>query len=199
MAPGLLLTADEWAEGSARVDLTPISRLRRGDAAALGAAYDDHHVRLRVFARRLVGDDAAAEDLVQEVFVTLPSTIRRMREGSSLESFLIGIAINHARHHVRAAARRRRALERFQLEPSPPRASPEEDVRGRELAAKLVRLLDELPFDQRIAFVLLEVEERSSPEAAALVGVPEVTMRTRLHAARRHLRERLAGDQLDTR
>jgi RNA polymerase sigma-70 factor (ECF subfamily) len=87
-------------EGDTPLDMATL--LRRGDPDAIAAVYARHHVRLRALARRLTGDDASAEDLVQEVFVTLPSTIHRLREDVSLESFLIGIAINHARHHVRA-------------------------------------------------------------------------------------------------
>jgi RNA polymerase sigma-70 factor (ECF subfamily) len=168
--------------------------LRRADPDAMAEVYDRHHARLRAFAQRMIGDVAAAEDLVQEVFMTLPSASRRYREGASLESFLIAIAINHARHHVRAAARRRRALERLAREPGRAGDSPESRTSRRQLADALVRALDELPIQQRIAFVLLEVEERSSAEAAALVDVPEATMRTRLHHARRRLRELLAEE-----
>jgi RNA polymerase sigma-70 factor (ECF subfamily) len=196
----ILSPAEDWdGDASSGPDLTPIDLLRRGEAAAIAEAYDRHHQRLRRFARRLVGDDSTAEDLVQEVFVTLPSAIRRFREGASLESFLTAIAINHARHYVRAAARRRRALERLGHEPRRPQDCPEQRATGRELADALVRALDELPIAQRIAFVLLEVEERSSSEVAALLGVPEATIRTRLHHARRRLRERLAAEHHDPR
>jgi RNA polymerase sigma-70 factor, ECF subfamily len=171
-----------------------LDRLRRGEPAAIASVYDRHHTRLRAFAQRLVGDDAAAEDLVHEVFETLPTAIRRYLPGASLESFLIGIAVNHARHHLRAAARRRRALERLAAEPKGVRASPEIEASRRQLADALVRALDHLPIDQRIAFVLLDVEECSSDEAAALTGAPEATMRTRLFHARRKLRELLAKE-----
>jgi RNA polymerase sigma-70 factor, ECF subfamily len=199
MAPDLLLAAEAWGENPSRVpNVSAIEQLRRGDPAAIAAAYDRHHVRLRAFARRLVGDDAVAEDLVQEVFVTLPSAARRLRAGASLESFLIAIAINHARHHLRTAARRRRLGERLMREPTSRSESPESAVMGHELADALVRALDELPLDQRVAFVLQEIEERSSGEAASLVGVPEATMRTRLHHARRQLRDRLALEHHDS-
>src|SRR5262249_33445813 len=142
------------------------------------------------------GDEAAAEDLVQEVFVTLPAAIRSFREGAALDSFLIAIAINHARHHLRAAARRRRALTRLALEPAPATmpASPEQQASSQQLATALARALDRLPLAQRVAFVLLEVEERSSTEAAALLGVPEATVRTRLFHARRKVREHLRNE-----
>ena len=55
----------------------------------------------------------AADDLVHEVFVRLPRAIRRLQPGTPLGGFLIAVAVNNARHHVRAAARRRRAQARL--------------------------------------------------------------------------------------
>ncbi len=171
-----------------------VERVRRAEPQAVGQVYDEHHAAVRAFARRLVGDSAAAEDLVHEVFVTLPRAIRAYRGDASLRTFLISIAVNHARHHVRAAARRRAAMERLGREPAGSSVDPEMHARRRELADALSRALDSLPLDQRVAFVLCEVEERSSHEAAGLVGAPEATIRTRLFHARRKLREALAEE-----
>jgi RNA polymerase sigma-70 factor (ECF subfamily) len=168
-----------------------VERLRCAEPQAVGQAYDRHQVAVRSFARRLVGDPTAAEDLVHEVFVSLPRAIRGYRGEASLRTFLISIAVNHARHHVRAAARRRAAMDRLGREPTGHAADPEAEARRHELADALSRALDSLPLDQRIAFVLCEVEERSSHEAASLVGVPEGTIRTRLFHARRKLRDAL--------
>src|SRR6185436_484298 len=95
-----LMTLDLSCPVGADVDRDDafVDRLRAGDLAALGEAYDRHHEGVRSFARRFVGDDAAAEDLVQETFVALPRAVRGYRSGSTLRTFLLGIAINHARH-----------------------------------------------------------------------------------------------------
>jgi RNA polymerase sigma-70 factor (ECF subfamily) len=168
-----------------------VERIRRGDSAAVGEAYDQHHAALRRFARRLVGDDAAAEDLVHEVFVTLPQAAGRFQGASSLRTFLISIAVNHVRHHLRAAARRRAAMERFGRENDARAPDPEQQASRASLARALNRALDTLPLDQRVAFVLCEVEERTAGEAAEVVGAPEATVRTRLFHARRKLRAEL--------
>jgi len=165
-----------------------VTRLERGDTSAVAELYDRHHMAVRAFAKRLVGDAAAAEDLVHDVFVALPKAIRRYRGESSLRTFLIGIAVNHARHHVRSAARRRNAFERLGREPEANPDDPEHDARRKELARVLTRALDSLSIDQRIAFVLCEVEERTSREAADIVRVPEATVRTRLFHAKKKLR-----------
>jgi len=170
-----------------------VNRLRRGDAVALGEAYDLHHAQVRAFARRILGDAAAAEDLVQETFLALPDAVRGFRGDATLRTFVMGVAANHARHHVRAATRRRSAHERSEVDPPAPPSSPEDKTARRQLAAALTRALDELPFDQRVAIVLCEVEERTCAEAAKIVGAPEATVRTRIFHGKRKLREALAS------
>lgn len=175
-----------------------VHRLKGGDARALGAAYDAHHEAVRAFARRLLGDAAAAEDLVHDVFVALPSAIRRFEGRSSLRTFLISIAVNHARHAKRATARRLGAYERLHVEPRQEDGTdPAREHERRALADMLERMLGELPMDQRVAVVLCIVEERTSGEAAEIAGVPEATMRTRLFYARKKLREMLDGQMAD--
>jgi RNA polymerase sigma-70 factor (ECF subfamily) len=179
-----------------RDESTQRTRLAAGDLAALGEAYDEHHAAVRAFARRLVGDDEAAEDLVQETFVALPDAARSYRGDAPIRTFVLGVAFNHARHHVRAAARRRATVQRFASEPERRSPDPEGEAARRELAAALTRALDELPVDQRGAFVLCELEERSSAEVAQIMGVPEGTVRTRAFHARRKLRALLEAEGL---
>lgn len=175
---------------SGEVDL--VRRLKAGSTDAIGEVYDRHHKHVRAFAQRLVGDAAAAEDLVHEVFVSLPQAISRFEGASSIRTFLIAIAVNHARHHLRAAARRRAAMERFSMEsPQVSPADPERSSTQASLARALVTALDALPLDQRVAFVLCEVEERTSREVAEIVGAPEGTVRTRVFHAKKKLREEL--------
>lgn len=177
-------------------DRALVERLANAEPQAIGAAYDRHHAHLRAFARRLLGDADAAEDLVHEVFITLPSAIARFRGDASLRTFLVAIAVNHARHHVRSAMRRRAAVDRLAREPVGPSADPERATARAELADALTRALDDLPLDQRVAFVLCEVEERSSVEVASIVGAPEATVRTRLFHARKKLRAALEREGL---
>jgi len=132
-------------------------RLARRDETALREVYREHSAPLRRFARRLVGDVAAADDLVHEVFLRLPRAIRRLPPEAPLGPFLIGVAVNHARHHLRAAVRRRRVQARLAREPLAPREVPDGELELRQLAAALTKALDELPLEQRVAFVLCEI------------------------------------------
>ena len=175
-----------------REDETPhalVVRLQRADAQAITLVYRQHHVAVRAFAQRLVGDMEAAEDLVQDVFVALPAAIARFRGDCALRTFLVSIAVNHAKNHVRAAARRRAALARMAREPEPASSDLQRDLERRELGDRLMLALDELPLEQRVAVVLAEIEERTSAEIATIVGAPEGTVRTRIFHAKRKLRE----------
>lgn len=180
--PGMAGTLDQ--------DDQLLAELARGEAAAVGEVYDAHHAAIRAFALRLVGDASAAEDLVHEVFLTLPKAIRRYERRASLRTFLISIAVNHARHYVRSAARRRAALDKLagvsEVQTGGP--DPERSLERSQLAQLLSAGLDTLSLDQRVAFVLCEVEERSARDAACIARAPEATIRTRLFHAKRKLR-----------
>jgi RNA polymerase sigma-70 factor (ECF subfamily) len=168
-----------------------LSRVAAGSTSALAAVYDAHADRVYAFARRLVGEEAAAEDLVHEVFIALPSAASRYRGDASIRTFLLSIAHNLARHHVRAAARRRAAMGRLAIVTETLSESADAHTHRKELAARLQHALDQLPLDQRMAFVLCEVDEQTAPEAAAIVGAPVATVRTRLFHAKKKLRDLL--------
>ncbi len=165
-----------------------IARIQAGDVAAVAEAYEWFHERVRRLARRLLAEDAAAEDVVQEVFEALPRALRWFRREADLETFLLGMTVKRARHHLRGARRRRRALGGLVHTPPLGPRDPEQEAYRRQLADLLTRALDTLTVDHRVAFVLCEVEALSAAEAARIVRIPEATMRTRLFHARRRLR-----------
>jgi len=173
--------------GTASADAVLAANVAAGDLSALGKLYDEHHAAVRAFARRLI-DDAGAEDLVHDTFLTLPKALARWNGESALRTFIMGVAINHARHRVRSRSRFGFAIARFAREPERVERNPEEQSEQKRLAEMLRRALETLSFDHRTTFVLCEVEERTSVEAAEILGIPEGTVRTRLHHAKHKLR-----------
>ncbi|MFT3926677.1 MAG: RNA polymerase sigma factor [Myxococcales bacterium] len=178
--------------GSQRADVR-LARAARGDRAALAELYTEHHVALRDFCWRLLGDSSAAEDLVHDVFVELGRDLSRYRGECSLLTFLRAIAVHRCQRHLRAATRRRRAMMRLAQETERQGRFLPEEIRRRELARRLSAALDVLPLAQRAAFVLCEVEELSSEEAARILEIPAATVRTRVFHARKRLGELLGG------
>jgi RNA polymerase sigma-70 factor (ECF subfamily) len=168
-----------------------LERAQRGEVQALAELYDRHHPTLCAFARRILGNDAAAEDLVHDVFIMLPKLLERVEPRGSLRSYLMGVAANRAKHHFRARTRYEKMTDRFAREPIAAVESPEQHACRRALALRLGKVLEALSLDQRVTFVICEVHGHSSSEAAEILGVPEATIRTRLCSARKKLRKEL--------
>jgi RNA polymerase sigma-70 factor (ECF subfamily) len=170
-----------------------IARAAQGERNAFVSLYREHFGEVHTFAARLLGCSMAADDLAHEVFLALPGALARFRGQSSLRSYLLSITLRRARQHLRAAKRRRSIEARAMAaaDPSVP-PGPDTNMHRRELAARLTRALDALPLAQRAAFILCEVEERSSAEAGEILGEKAGTVRARVFHAKRALRERLA-------
>ncbi|MGF1467912.1 MAG: RNA polymerase sigma factor [Sandaracinaceae bacterium] len=165
------------------------ARVAEAEPRAVAEVYDRYHRQVRAFARRVLGDDAAAEDVVQEVFVALPKAIRRFRRESSLGTYLVAIAARRCHKQRRSMARRLAAMGRLAKEPVQGQApDPEREANRQRLAEVLQRGIDTLSMGHRMVFVLAAVEERTSPEVADILGIPEGTVRTRLFHARKRLR-----------
>jgi RNA polymerase sigma-70 factor (ECF subfamily) len=185
-----------WPQDALACEATFLSRLRSGDLDAIAEVYDRHQEALCSFASRLLGERQAAEDLVHDVFVVLPEVVHRFEPGTSLRAFLLGVTANRARHYVRAAARRRRMTERFANEPMPRVADPEQHAQRKLLARKLANILDKLPHDQRVTFVLCDIDGNDSSEAAEILRIPQATVRTRLFYARQKVRAHLNREKI---
>lgn len=182
--------------GAMAQDPTLLERAQRGDVDAVAEIYDRHHGPLCAFARRLLGNDAAAEDLVHDVFLVLPEVLRRADPSGSLRRFLMAVAANRAKHHFRAKCRYEKMAGRLAHEHIADVENPEQQTSRRALAARLARALDVLSFEQRVAFVLCEIEDHGSRDAAAILGIPEGTVRTRLFSARRALRKHFSSEEM---
>jgi len=165
-----------------------------GDRAALGALFVRHHEAVLRFVTRLTGaNDDDVDDVVQETFLVARSASARFRGGSTVRTWLLGIAANVVRHAARSRGRRRALVDAVgRVEPQPVRG-PDADVHRNELRAAVAAAIDELSHDLRTAFVLCDIEELPGPEVAAALGIPEGTLYRRRHDARRALRERLRG------
>jgi RNA polymerase sigma-70 factor (ECF subfamily) len=160
-----------------------------GDRAALGELFERHVNAVHRFVRSLRGSDPAViEDLVQGTFVAAFSSAGRF-SGSSVKSWLFGIAANLVRGYVRCERRRKDAL-RVVSETSRTSYS------GGDVAtlARLPAAITALPHDLRAALVIVDIEGERGIDAAAALGIPEGTLWRRVYHARKAVREAL-GDK----
>ena len=163
-----------------------------GDTAALGALFDRFNVAVYRFLGRLpTVDDPARDDLVQATFLELRRTAGKFRGGSSVKTWLLGIAANVARHQLRGELRRRSHQATFLEITSGPETSPDEVVERRQLMARIAAALADLPHDQQVAFAMCDLEQLPGVDVARALGIPEGTLSRRLHHARRAMRAAL--------
>lgn len=187
-------TGDE-APPSSPEDAVVIAQILDGDRDRFSILMRRHNRRLFRVARAILGNDAEAQDVVQQSYVNAYAHLGQFAASAAFSTWLTRIAINEALARLRCAMRTRGfspdapGLE-WCAASLPP--TPEDDVSRRELALLLEAAIDRLPRPCRIALVLREMEGLSTGEIAVCLGISEEAVRTRLHRTRALLREELA-------
>ena len=187
-------------------DLALVERLRVGDAAALEALMERYASRVYRLAHGILRNAADAEEVVQDVFLTLSQKIHTFEGRSALASWIYRVTTNAALIKRRGRKTDREVSIDAQLPtflPDGHRAgdrafiwadwsqTPEADLLSQETRAILERAIDELPVPYRTVLVLRDVEGLSSEEVAEIVGDSVPAVKSRLHRARMVLREEL--------
>lgn len=165
--------------------------LHRPDATLLDAL-DDAVPTVARWCARLGGPRVDPEDAAQDVLALATRRLSSLRDPSMLEPWLYGIT-----RRVLAAHRRRVWWKRWVANVSPDepdvRRDPEHEVAARMRSRQLQGWLERLPSAQREVVVLCALEERSSVEAARLLGLPVGTVKSRMRLGMARLRT-LAGE-----
>jgi RNA polymerase sigma factor (sigma-70 family) len=183
-------------------DIPSIAWMAAEEDRRIAEAVESQQGRLRNFIRKRVGNAEEAEDILQDVFYELVLAYRLMRPVEHLSAWLLGVARNRITDLFRKKKPERlpgRPLgfaedgEELSLEdllPSPDKGPDAAYARG-VLLEELDAALEELPEEQREAFVAHELEGRSFKELAAETGLSVNTLLSRKHYAVLHLRRRL--------
>ncbi len=178
-----------------------IERCATHDEAACAELVAEHQRMVYSLAFHLLGDRDEALDLSQEVFLRVFRTISRFRGQSALRTWIYRIVINQARNRQRWWRRRYRAsqvsldehVRLFGEMESQDEVLPDRALASKETAAQIWRALERLPFDQRTALVLREIDGLRYEEIAFSLGVAVGTVKSRLTRARQALRAELLG------
>ena len=167
-----------------------VERARQGDRAAFGRLVERYAGAVRRVTRAVLRDPDDADDAAQDAFLAAWRGLGRVDPRRPFAPWLLRVAVNAALDRTR-----RRTVRR--TEPLDDTAPGEGSLPDRETERSLMRerlseALDDLPPRQRAAVVLFEVEGFAHAEIAAILGVPEGTVRSDVHHARRRLRATLA-------
>lgn len=180
-----------------------IERCLAGDEAACAELVAAHERMVFNLALHLLGSREEALDLSQDVFLRVFRTLPGFRGRSALRTWIYRIVVNQSRNRLRGWKRRFRGsqvslddhVEQHGDLVATRDAPPDRLLARKEAAAHLSQALDRLPFEQRTAVILREVEGLSYDEIAFSLGVVVGTVKSRLTRARQALRASLLGLQ----
>ena len=188
-----------------------VERLQRQDEAAFNELVIAYEQRVFALVQRMIGDRAEAiraeaEDVAQDVFVTVFKSIGSFRGESKLSTWLYRVTTNHCKNRIKYLGRRARpgkeaweegdhGVESATMQTAAVVPRPDLEAEGRETEVLVHRALAELPDDQRELVVLRDIEGLSYEDIQGITGLPEGTVKSKLHRARLALTKLLASLQ----
>ncbi len=158
---------------------------RQGSQIAFGQLLQLWHPRLLAFARLKAGSEA--EDVLQSASLTLAQSIHRLQDPTRFGPFAMTIIVRRSADMVGANQRERRRRAALSDQPEGPAPDP-----VRQLALR--QALSQMPADARTLLTLHHVEGLTGTDLAKLLNLPLGTVKSRLHAARKRLRQIYEGD-----
>jgi RNA polymerase sigma-70 factor, ECF subfamily len=181
-----------------------LRRLRERDERAFRELLELHRDRVYNITFRMLGNRAEAEDVAQEVFISVFKTIDQFREESKFSTWLYRVAVNHCKNRIKYLARRH-DRDRDELDETSQQANgaaaggnapfraaqPDRALEGAQMEKLLQDAIGNLDDDHRVVVVLRDVEDLSIEEICEITGLPDGTVKSRLHRARLALRKKL--------
>lgn len=181
-----------------------VARLKQRDEAAFNELIRLYQGRVFRLVFRMLGDRAEAEDLAQEVFITVFKKIDGFRGDSLLSTWLYRVATNQAKNRIKYLQRRARgkkkefdeiaehdAVASATMNPTSPVARPDEMVEAYQKEQILQAAIDSLDDEHKTLIVLRDIENLSYEEIQSITGLAEGTVKSRLHRARHALRDKV--------
>ena len=179
-----------------------IGRLKDRDEEAFGEIVRLYGDKVFNLVYRMIGSRAEADDIAQEVFITVFKTIDTFRGEAKFSTWLLRIAANQSKNRLKYLARRATepdgldgggALDVASVPHAMPLSGqvdgPDVLAEAAELDGLLQRGIAELDEEQRLLVILRDVEEMSYDEIGEVTGLPEGTIKSRLHRARMALKD----------
>ncbi len=181
-----------------RTEALLVADLREGDTTALASIVEKYGKLAYRLAIQITKNHEDANDVMQETFLKVYESIGSFRKESAFETWLYRIIVNQALNLVKRRERRRESSFsdenendlRFDLRRSSGYAnSPHDDVEKKELQKWVTQAVDSLSAKHRTVVILHEFEGLTHPQIATILNCSEGTVRSRLHYARRKLRD----------
>jgi len=163
-----------------------VRRCRRGDRQALAELLNRHRPLIWSAVRRVAGEGAHLEDVVQDTMVAIIESLDRFRGDAKLSTWIASVATRTALNWVNRRPERREGP--LNEQSAGVGHDPATAVESRDAIARLQKAIDRLPCEHRAVVYLRHVQGLSVQEVAQALDLPEGTVKSRLHYARRQLR-----------
>jgi RNA polymerase sigma-70 factor (ECF subfamily) len=177
-------------------DAELVQRVLAGERALFEELMRRHNQRVYRTIRGILGSEQDVEDTMQQAYLLAYAHLGGFAGASSFSTWLTGIAV----HEAYAYLRKRRRISVVDEVPDvaedfmrPPSETPEHRAVAEQSMRLIESAVDRLPMTYRTAFMLREVEQLSTAETSETLGISEEAVKTRLHRARRVLRDDLAA------
>lgn len=176
------------------LDNTPVVCLKNGDLDALGVLYDRYNLMVYRTALAITGDQEAASDLLQDVFLRLYRFADRIDESRPLEPWLYRMTANLSYTWIKKSKRWFHPLEDLaDWIAGASRNSPHDIVEQRDDWNRVEKALACLPVSHRVVVVFYYLNDLSLQEISEILDIPVGTVKSRLHYGRQMLRKRLGS------
>lgn len=168
---------------------------QKGERSSQAEFYRKYRDEVSRIAYKVLGPDADLEDVVQDVFVEVFRSIERFQGNAKITTWLYRVCVNVALQRVRRRKRRPEghAVEKDEL---PSHETPLRALERKDSARIVYGILDTIAPKKRAVFILHEIVGMSSKEISDIVGANVLTVRTRLHYARKEFYQRVLETDL---
>jgi RNA polymerase sigma-70 factor (ECF subfamily) len=177
--------------GVAEREQLPVQQARAGDSVAWDTLFRRYQLPLYVYVFELVHHEQASLDVVQETFIAAARHLGGLRDDAKFGSWLFGIAHQKCIQHWRKSGREKELHNELADTPGELETGPDDWLIRREQEAGFMKLLNQLPPAQRTVLLLHFVEDFSLAEIADITGAQPGTVKSRLHYAKKSLRQLL--------
>lgn len=195
----------EWSAGPSEEDFELIRMFLGGDEAAFNRLVIRYQNKIHNLCYRVIGDYYEAQDMAQEVFMTVHKSLETFRGDSLFSTWIYRVTVNHCKNRIKFLARRRYYQSTSMDQPqqtedgemytelSDEEPDPEDVLQSRQAQELVQEAIEGLDPDHRVVIVLRDIQELSYEEIAEILDIKVGTVKSRIHRARHDLKRKLEG------
>ncbi|PHC89625.1 RNA polymerase subunit sigma [Bacillus wiedmannii] len=161
-----------------------------GNKEAYGELYDKTIQEVYKTAHFLIGDKTDVDDVVQEIYIQLYESLRKYDSEKPFRPWLIGLAIKQIHSYRRKRWMRLRIIKKAEEQRKPVQIDFSNDIVSEISNKKLIELIHKLPYKLKQVIILRYLHDYSQEEVAHILHIPIGTVKSRIHAALKKLRQK---------